>query len=516
MAFSSEYEKKIALLKSEFLACRQCESLALGQKTDPTTSGLPFENLNQSYRAHLIALRNFVVENFGQFDPQKVSSLLAVPSRLLPPEERVIHRIWLGSWYPALAREATEQWNCALNEVEAASAGAVVYDSILWVWNADQLAGDPCFELIEGESSHTDSRSAVLSVRPSATSRRRLPQADLGRYSMGSRWHAVRSLQTLVEDKFADMARLIAELNSKGYHVNVSDIGRLLILLHFGGIYMDADTLPQPSVTIFLSKPELPDYIHRRDAGDGHAQKDERLNWLNLFHDENGILISQSLNMSIQIMLDQIQERLSVLPTPAPSRDRQLACAVDYSNALHEASYGVWLAQKGRTFSAYDQLALHHSIFYPEKKTWTLLGLRGMRLLKDAVTGAHMPLDAPELNGYQQCVEALNSVNWTLTDPLELEDLAEITETLEVPRMAYPPQLRSEISNCHYYSFLSQDENLDRCNALFAAYLVRKNALAMKRVGYWKKAGGAPRSVQWSGYGIQKTAPLRQKEFHEG
>ena len=57
--------------------------------------------------------------------------------------------------------------------------------------------------------------------------------------------------------------------------------------------------------------------------------------------------------------------------------------------------------------------------------------------------------------------------------------------------MAYAPQLRAQPESCNYYSFLSQDQMLDRVNALFAAYLLARNADRILGGDYWCPTRGS-------------------------
>jgi ribosomal protein S18 acetylase RimI-like enzyme len=113
-------------------------------------------------------------------------------------------------------------------------------------------------------------------------------------------------------------------------------------------------------------------------------------------------------------------------------------------------------------------------------------GLEGMRLVRDAESDEPQPLSVEEQRSYERAVAELEARDWRLSDPLELERIADVFFLEEHPRMAYPPQLRSRIVYCAYYSYLSHDQQLDRINALFGAYLIEKNAQRIAGAGYWR------------------------------
>ena len=128
----------------------------------------------------------------------------------------------------------------------------------------------------------------------------------------------------------------------------------------------------------------------------------------------------------------------------------------------------------------------------PQQRPESLVsGVRGMRLRTDDDSGAALPLSPAEALAYQRCVAALAALDWQLARPLDLERLVELTWTSEIAPMAYAPQLRAEPSGCNYYSFLSDDPQLDRVNALFAAYLLARNAERIARGDFWLPVRGA-------------------------
>ena len=222
--FELEFETRIRQLKSEYLA--RLRAGYQGQAARERSLGL-------RHAAHVAGLRTLVQANLQRFDARRASSLLALPSRTLDPEERIIHRIWMGSALPAVARDAMLQWNVALHEAGAGDG----YRQMLWVWDEAQMRNDTSFR-----------KNTSVSA------------GGIGRYTIGSAELEVYSLRRLVHEFLAPLAPLLETLQAKRYFVNLSDLFRLVILREFGGIYLDADTIPYRSAPVFLSKPEVPDY----------------------------------------------------------------------------------------------------------------------------------------------------------------------------------------------------------------------------------------------------------------
>src|SRR6185312_2418269 len=240
MQFDNEYEIRIKSLKSQFLACKQWELYCVDNDIEPTEAGERLETMQREYARDLRSLQEFVASNFSQFDARNVSSLIAVPTQLLSDDEKVMHRIWLGSHPPPRVKESIRQWGCAIDEIgRDASAG---YQLVLWVWDRKQLQDDPQFKSVREPDGDAD--------------------YVIGSYKIGTQMLAVKSLHDLAMDFAAPNVDLIEELYANRHFVNLSDIFRLVILREFGGIYLDADTMPYRPATIFLSKPEVPDYIY--------------------------------------------------------------------------------------------------------------------------------------------------------------------------------------------------------------------------------------------------------------
>jgi GNAT superfamily N-acetyltransferase len=480
MAFNLEYEIQINNLKAEFVSLKKWGLHCVANSVDKLAAETRLNILKADYRRHLSELQKFVISHFKVFDARNVSSLIAIPTQLLNEDERLIHRIWMGGSFPSMAKEAVRQWDMALEEIE--SNMDMRYDNILWVWDKKQLQGDPLFKPTDGIGNYT-----------------------IGNYSIGKNVLIVNCLHDLTADFAAANFDFIKKLHAERYFVNLSDFFRLLILLAFGGIYLDADTMPYRSATIFLSKPEVPDYIDfKLDECTGKV-RECHVSWMNLFNDENGVLISKKGDLSLKKMVGQMSDNFKEVACNTPKRNYYRAHSKIYASTLHDATYGVWKQEIAYSLLSYDDVGKHYSVLHDRRKETIIGGLRGMRLVVDAITNVEIPLSDEEEHSYNKSINALEKTDWRLDNPLDLEHCAEVLYLDEVPRMAYPPQLRSEIGNCHYYSFLSHDEKLDRMNSLFCAYLMAKNSERIKRGNFWHKTRGT--GLQANDYPFTPSSP---------
>lgn len=445
--FELEFETRIRQLKSEFLAWQRAEWQ--GEQQAPAR----VQALRRRHTGHVAELRAMVQANLHCFDARHASSLLALPSRTLDDEERILHRIWMGSAPPQVAREAISQWNAAL--LEAGMEGS--YRQMLWVWDEAQLQRDANF------------------IRNSSVS-----ASGIGRYTAGSAELEVYSLRRLAHELLKPLFPLLDALQGKRYFVNLSDLFRLVILREFGGIYLDADTVPYRSAPVFLAKPEVPDYT----SPDG-----TQVSWMNLYRDENGALVAARGDAAVAGMVERIVANLARLPMQMPLMRSSNNEALAYAARLQQAIYEVWAGGMGRSYLAYGDLAERHCVLHDGRRESVPAGMEGMRLVRDALDNTPVPLTAEEQQSFERCVSQLDALDWRLQDALELERLGEVFCLDEHPRMAYPPQLRSRMANCAYYSFLSHDERLDRVNTLFGAWLVRKNAQRIAGAGFWRATG---------------------------
>jgi len=468
--FSAEYEIQIKNLKSEFLACKEREFYCISNHASKLTADTRLNLLKTNYRTSLSELQKFVLSRFNVFDARNVSSLVGILSQPISDNEKLIHRIWMGGYLPPMASETIRQWGEALVEIE--STMNISYTNILWVWDQDQLRGDPQFKSTIGADRY-----------------------GVGCYSIGKNVLAVNCLHDLMIDFAAVNAEFIKELHKKKCFVNLSDFFRIVILRVFGGIYLDVDIIPHRSATIFLAKPEVPDYVDfKLDEGSGKIRQCD-VSWMNLFNDENGVLVSKKGNRSLKKMVEQMNENLEKIASNFFEKSRHQIVSKEYASMLHDATYGVWQQNIGQTLLSYDDISKHHSVLHDRKKETVIGGLHGMRLVVDAITNVEIPLTAEEDRSYKRCIKALEQIDWRLDNALGLENIAAVSYLDEIPRMAYPSQLRSDVSNCHYYSFLSHDEKLDRVNALFGAYLTAKNSERIKEKNFWQKVKGSSPQV---------------------
>lgn len=486
MNFELEYELRLQTVKSQFLACQQWELVCFDQEAQ-SAAAPRLAQMQQQYADQLRALQDWVRANFAHFEPNRVSSLMAVPSQSLNADERIMHRIWLGGPLPELAQEAIRQWGCALDQVRDVAA----YQLRLWVWDAQQMQNEPAFSA-DSQRDQAHASDQGISAYPIGTCR-------IGTYCIGTQVLAVHSLRQLAAACLPDNRDLLDHLHDRRYFVNLSDIFRLLILRECGGIYLDADTMPYRPATLFLAKPEVPDFIVYQMARRSEKIRQCHISWMNLFHDENGMLVAKKGNPALAGMCAQIDQNLLKIrfcesaTSPASLRTQSHAAAW-YASALHDATYGVWQQSIGHSFLSHHELMQRHGVLYDAKPEPVLAGLHGMRLVVDAISNQKVPLDASEQAAYATVVAALEQRGGDWPEILELEQVAQVFALDEVPRMAYPPQLRSRLEYCHYYSFLSEDPALDQANTLFARYLMQKNALRIAAGGYWHPTAGTQRT----------------------
>ncbi|MBV1776144.1 GNAT family N-acetyltransferase [Burkholderiaceae bacterium DAT-1] len=414
-------------------------------ESEKTTGGLQGYRLSTEsiYASSLNKLKS----SLDMIDFQTTQSLFATPSLPLEHRERLMHRIWLGGHPPATAIRAINQWATLLGQVS--ERAHLTWECLLWVWDEQQLHADPAF--VPQQFGQT---------------------TLIGHYRTAGAGQRVHSLRRLVQNTQPELIPVLENLLASGYYVNLSDYFRILILHELGGMYLDADTIPHPACLPFLAKPAVPD-LHLQYGADQHARR--HISWLNLYQDENGGLISKSGNAALGQLRLRMQHFLSSLPACLPRASRTDPVARQFSRLLHDASYGIWRDEMARSFISLDQLYRHTSPWASSDTEPVLIGIKGMRLQVDAVTGEQCPLDHAEQENYQACIDLLAARAWQLDDPLDLAACCEPIVVMETPRLAYHPQLRSIEGHCHYYSFLSEDPNLDRVNALFCAYMIARN-----------------------------------------
>lgn len=262
---------------------------------------------------------------------------------------------------------------------------------------------------------------------------------------------------------------------------------------------MDIDTIPHRSATLFLIKPELPDYLQ-------FLAEDEvsHVSWLNLFLDETGMIISRKGDMSLCQMLAGLDQIYAAESGEVPDKNSV------YERKLFDPFYQLWSRHIGRSFLSHDLFCQDYGVHYDAYPQAVTCGIRGMRLLEDVITNERLPLSQEEQRSYLQCISRLGQVDWRLDQPLDLARYAEIFTVDEVPRMAYPAQIRSDIDHYHYYSVLSHDRRLDRVNQLFGEYLIADNRRQITAGNYWCQTTGGGDAVLSEPGGTVHFLPGRQ------
>ncbi|MGQ8773166.1 glycosyltransferase [Serratia sp. NA_112.1] len=456
--FRAEYEARISDLKFEFVKYQR--------QTSPARL--------ESYQRGVAQLREWLAAHGDLFDAACCSSLFCVPTRPLAASEKRLHRIWLGGAIPDDAREVISQWGDAQQAVASAETNDWV--GMLWVWDAQQLARDAYFlpvQVIKG--------------------------GYLGEYDAGNHRLQVHSLSELAQKRVGDNLGFIHQLHDKRYYATLSDYFRFLILIEMGGLYMDIDTIPHRSATLFLSKPEVPDYLQFLAEGEV-----SHVSWLNLFLDETGMIISRKGDISLCRMLAGLDQIYAAESGEVPDKNSV------YERKLFDPFYQLWSRHIGRSFLSHDRFCQDYGVHYDAHPQAVTCGIRGMRLLEDVITNERLPLSQEEQHSYRQCVSRLEQVDWQLEQPLDLARYAEIFTVDEVPRMAYPAQIRSDIDHYHYYSVLSHDRTLDRVNQLFGEYLIADNRRRITAGNYWCPTAGVGDAVLPEQGGALHFLPGRQ------
>ncbi|MBL3521107.1 glycosyltransferase [Serratia plymuthica] len=437
--FRADYEAWINNLKLAFVKSQRQRSPALLEQ----------------YRRGVSQLRAWLVEQGRLFDAAQCSSLFCVPTRPLAAQEKLLHRIWLGGAIPDDAREVISQWGDAQQAVRNTTADEWV--GMLWVWDARQLKNEAYF------SPASEVKGGLL-----------------GEFDAGNHRLQVHSLSELAQKRVGGNLDFIHALHDKRYYATLSDYFRFLILIEMGGMYMDIDTLPHRSATFFLLKPEVPDYLQFLPNGEV-----SHVSGLNLFLDETGMIIGRSGDRSLCKILAGLDQIYAAQSGGVPDKSPL------YERRLFDAFYLLWCRHIGRTVLSHDSFCKDHGVHYDAVPQAVTCGIRGMRLLEDVLTNETLPLGEEELRSYRQCISRLEQVDWQLEQPTDLARHAEIFTVDEVPRMAYPAQIRSDIDHYHYYSVLSHDRALDRVNQLFGEYLIADNRRQIDEGNYWRLTVGA-------------------------
>ncbi|MCG7586708.1 glycosyltransferase, partial [Photobacterium sp. OFAV2-7] len=274
-----EYEKKINTLKLDFLKFQQ----SIKENNQDS------DEQQKHFHLQLEAMREWISRSSEKLDISRCSSLFAVPTQQLGDDEKLIHRVWMGGSLPEPTKSAMLQWDAAIQAVNDSA-----YKSILWVWDEDQLRNDPHYVSTGGTGEFT-----------------------LGQYRFGKHVSHVNSLKMLALAKAKDYFSAVNLLHDKGYYATLSDYFRFMIVIEFGGMYMDSDTIPYKPAALFLAKPEVPDYSHyvQNDAGEWQGH---HLDWMNLFLDETGLIVARKNNQSLRSILDKLHEQYMRLPQDMP------------------------------------------------------------------------------------------------------------------------------------------------------------------------------------------------------
>ena len=440
----AEYEARVTNLKSLFIQ-------GFSQSTDNS------ESIQQQYSDELQKIRKFITANRSHLDLKNLSSLFAVPTKKLAEYEMYFHRIWMGGSVPQLTRDAITQWEMAVDTL-----GDSTYASILWVWDKAQMSNTEEFAATGGESEFT-----------------------LGSYTINGYTQHVNSLQKLAQKFCSANYKTIAALHTNKYYAALSDYFRFVILINFGGIYMDSDTLPYKAVTQFLVKPEVPDLIHHTENYAETAVEAYYLSWLNLFFDETGLIVAKKANPIHKEFHELMNANYRKIPEQIETGNQEFE--VEVFGCLYDR----WKQHIGRTFMSHDEFYQKYSVLWNGEKEEVLCGIKGMRLLLDFISDTRFPLTPEEVESYNYCIDNLNDCGWKLDSPFDLERHAQIFSQVEVPRMAYSPQFRSEHKFYHYYNFLCEDKNVDRVNSLFEKYFAARNNRDIAAGNFWFEVRGS-------------------------
>jgi len=459
--FIAGYEERIKDIKSEFEAYKSLEKQDLSEGKSKFLHNMDYENKKNKYVQALEDIQRFVISNQVFFDVTKVSSILGCPSKELLHDERIFHRLWVGGQIPEDTKESIRQWHEAAKFVKRESS--VIYESYLWVWNKAQIINDSAFELCENDEDYT-----------------------IGYYHIGSAKEIVKSIYVMsAKNSFVDL-EMMQELIDKKFYNYLSDYYRDVFLYLFGGIYMDIDTIPHRFASVYLSKPEVPNYYEYKISPTTGTEIKTLISWANIWQFEGGVQIAKRGNPAVKAIVDEMNLRLKKISRPIkgiahdPS-DKDMKTSLQ----LYDATYVVWASDLRKTYIPLDELAKEHSTLLVRKTERVLLGLTGFRLEYDPTTNSSMPLTPEEKWHHDNTIDNLNQRNWRLDNPLDLADFASIIYADEVPRLGYNLQVRAENSKFNYYAFATDDNNLHRVNDLFGRYLLYVNRAKMAKPNFW-------------------------------
>ncbi|WP_447887051.1 glycosyltransferase [Serratia fonticola] len=404
-------------------------------------------------------LREFSGDIYNTSFFHEVSSLLAIPSQKLSGEEFIVHRIWLGGMIQESTHMSIKQWGNALDFISEKID--VNYKSILWVWEEDQLKDDPCYGNEKNDDKYT-----------------------IGTYYYMGGTLAVNSLQKFISIHHEEKKSIYAKLCSSGLYSVLSDIFRISILNELGGIYIDCDTMPYKGITRLLLKPEVPNYFkYHVTSSDGLIKS--KISWMNFYKDENGALISKRKNPALARALNEIDVVLSQHYVYYMENEINN----EMFKELHSAIYKIWRKQLGYSLISQCDVEQKYSTLPLLEKEEIILGVNGARITNNHIDKVYLPLNEAEQIAYRECVKKINNINWSLSLARNLDEYVKIQYEMERPRVLYHPQLRHSIYHMNYYSFMSNDKNLDLLNNLYCHYMLGKNNEKISMGNYWVVPG---------------------------
>lgn len=433
--FLLQFEQQLALLKQRF--------------TTPATTRWKHE------------LRQFELW-CQQFQPDEInvadlSSMFGVPTSRLSGKECTLHRVWLGGPPPANVVQTIAQWQRAIE------ASQSEFQQTLWVWDAQQLAGDVRFVVQQADD-----------------------EQQLGILFLSDALVNVNSLRALMREFDPALTQMLQQLHDKRYYATLSDFFRLAILTQRGGVYMDADTLPAQPATLFLCQPELPNY----------RGVQQQINWLNLFTDETGMIICHQQNPALLKMQQQLSDIYRHWPQPLADKTPQS------ERAIFEPFYQLWCEQLNVSQLSHQDFSREYAIYGFDMPQQRISGIKGMRLQEDILSGEKRALSDEEESYYQHTIAQLNQRNWKIDNPLTLAEFAPLFVEHDILQIAYAPQLRAEIPYYHYYGVLSQDQQLDKVNTLFSDFLIANNQQTLDAGHFWQPISAKIEKTLWFKPGV--------------
>ncbi|WP_343552832.1 GNAT family N-acetyltransferase [Pantoea sp.] len=428
--FLVQYEQQIAGLKQRF--------------TIPTTTRWKHE-----FRKFKRWCQQFQP---GEINVADFSSMFAVPTSRLSGKECTLHRVWLGGPPPPNVTQTIVQWQRAIE------ASQSEFQQTLWVWDAQQLAGDVRFVAQQADD---ELQPGILFLTDALVN--------------------VNSLSALMREFDPALTQMLQQLHDKRYYATLSDFFRMAILTQRGGVYMDADTLPAQPATLFLCQPELPDF----------SGTQQRINWLNLFTDETGMIISHQQNPALLKMQQQLSDIYRHWPQPLANK------TPESERAIFEPFYQLWCEQLTISQLSHQDFSREYAICGFDVPQQRICGIKGMRLQEDILSGEKRALSDEEESYYQHTIAQLNLRNWQIDNPLTLAEFAPLFIDCDILQIAYAPQLRAEIPYYHYYGVLSQDKQLDKVNALFSDFLIANNQQAIDAGDFWQPIFATIEKTLW-------------------